>query len=370
MIKGLYIHIPFCENICHYCDFVKYKASESLQITYMEALIKELASIKEDLSNVRTVYIGGGTPSHIHHDNLEQLLIQIQNMVDVSSLIEYSMEANPSDIDESLIRLLQKYHVSRLSIGVQSFSNRLLKLIGRTHLKDDVIRSVKLLNQMNFHNYNLDLIYAIPSQTLEDVKVDVLNIAQLNPTHISYYSLILEERTRLYYDVIHHHLRLVDEDLEMDMATYIEDTLTEKGYKQYEFSNYAKESYESNHNLLYWNLDDYLGVGLGASSLVDGARFSNVRHLKDYLENIKSMSHGGRIKEDTDLPYEYLLMGLRKNQGISMTKYNSLFNENILDAFPAIQKYVQLGFLEVENDYLRFTKKGKFLSNQFYMELR
>jgi len=370
MIKGLYIHIPFCENICYYCDFVKYKASESLHISYTEALLQELLNSKDDLSNVETVYIGGGTPSHIDRKLLEKLLITITSLINIDTLKEFSIESNPKDIDEEFIALLQKYKVSRLSIGVQTFNDRLLKLIGRNHQSHDVFSAIDLLRKNHYENFNLDFIYAIPTETLDEVRFDLEKIIEMNPTHISYYSLILEERTKLYYDVMHHHLKLADEDLEMDMALLIEDTLEKSGYHRYEFSNYAKPRFESKHNLIYWNLDDYLGIGLGASSLVNGERFTNVNHLKDYFTKINETGHGGRILEETDLPYEFLLMGLRKSSGINLQEFNNRFGIDLFESFPAVRKYINLGILESDAIELRFTKMGKYVSNQFYQELR
>ncbi|PKL01576.1 MAG: coproporphyrinogen III oxidase [Tenericutes bacterium HGW-Tenericutes-1] len=363
MIKSLYIHIPFCKQICTYCDFAKLVGNPSLMLEYTEALIKELDYYSQDLTNIETIHIGGGTPSALPIELLQKLLIKLSHLFNLKSLKEFGMEANPNDISEELVMLLKKYHVTRLSLGVESSNPLHLKAMNRSHTIHQVEEAVSLLHRHGFHNINLDFIYAWPQQTMEELKRDLRYALSLKPTHLSFYALILEPKTKLYHDYINHEVALIDEDTDASMYEYLLDELPKNGYNHYEISNFALKGYESKHNLAYWNLDEYLGIGMGAHSQVDTKRFHNSTHIKEYLLNVENNHCGIESYDACDLIQETFLMGLRKVEGVNLTAVSNRFLINPLMLYPKILKNIEDHLLVVENDYLKLTQKGMLLLN-------
>ncbi|MBI9010220.1 MAG: radical SAM family heme chaperone HemW [Tenericutes bacterium] len=364
MIKGLYIHIPFCNQICSYCDFVKQVAKPQTIEKYMDTLIEELKYYKDNYSFLETIYIGGGTPSSIPNDLLEKLLLAISQLIDLSKITEFSMESNPNDITEEFVQLIKKYSVNRLSIGVQTINNKLLKLLNRNHSKNDIIEALTILKRNHMDNFNLDFIYGIPYQTMENVQDDLEFIKDSQALHISYYSLIYEEKTVLDYQIGKGLLKPLDEDLVADFSDVVKAQLQIMGYKHYETSNYAFEGYQSRHNLIYWNLEEYLGIGLGAASQYDNKRLINQSSITKY-----SLDYKKRIMEDYNPKMEYLLMGLRKTEGISLTKYKERFQAEVFDNFPKLRRHLQTKLLVIEADYLLLTDLGQDLANQVYLDI-
>ena len=368
MIKGLYIHIPFCKQICLYCDFCKMVANEDLQNQYINALMKEIKYYQPELSSLNTIYIGGGTPSALSEGNLRKLLKQIHKTISVSSLKEFTIEANPNDITQSIIDIFVEYGVNRVSLGVQTIHNKHLKFLKSTHNKEDVIQAVQLLKANHIANINLDFIYSIPGQTLQDIQSDLEFIRNMDVPHISYYSLIIEEKTELHYLVSRNSIQPLDEELEADFKDNIHEVLNSFGYHRYEISNFAKNKKESLHNMIYWNLEEYLGIGLNASSQYNDKRYKNQPLISKYIAN--TLQHEfPKIEEDCNLKMEYLLLGLRKIQGIDVTAFKKRFHIDLFQAFPDLQKHLDNGLLVIHDEWVRFSEKGLDLSNQVYLDI-
>ena len=366
-MKGLYIHIPFCKSICSYCDFTK-MVSSVYQEKYIKKLIEEISLNESKLNDIDTIFIGGGTPNSIDLNLLELLLNKLSPYLNKST--ENSIELNPELINEDLVILLKKYKINRISIGVETFNDESLKLLNRNHKKIDVINAINLLKKYEFNNINIDLIFAIPNTNLLDIKNDLDEFIKLNINHISYYDLILEEKTVFYHLYKNNKLNLVDEDMESKMYDFINDYLKNHGYIHYEISNYAKCGFESLHNLKYWNIDEYIAFGLGASSYLkyddkSYIRYKNTISMTEYLNN--SFIKEKDIISLDERKKEYLMLGLRKVNGVSINRYKELFNSDIFNDFN-FQKLIKKDLIEIDNDYIRIKKDKLFLSNLVFME--
>ncbi len=368
MIKGLYIHIPFCDKICKYCDFAKLVATRKLKGEYVKNLIKELEHYKDKLSNVETIYIGGGTPTSLDLDLLEVILSKIVDLVNMENIREYTIEANPNDINYELVNTIKKFQVSRISLGVQTTSKRLLELVGRTHNKNDVLKALQILEGNSFANINLDFIYGLPTQTMDELTADLDFISSIMPKHISYYSLIIEPKTELAYMIDHQNLIPLDEDIVADYADLVRNKLEYMGYQHYEVSNYAVAGFESRHNLLYWNLEEYIGVGMSAASQYDNTRYINPYRISQYIKNVECEDYQ-LIEEDFTPQMEYILLGLRKTEGINLIEYSKRFGDGVFNLYPKLKKHLASGLLEIKGDYLLFSKRGMDLSNQVYLDI-
>jgi oxygen-independent coproporphyrinogen-3 oxidase len=277
MLNSIYIHIPFCKKICNYCDFCKIYYDENTAEKYLESLKKEIESYSIN-GTYKTIYIGGGTPSSLSITLLEKLFSYLKNIKLVDDY-EFTFECNIDDITEEKLRLLKDNRVNRLSIGVETINRDLQKFINRLHTKEEITNKITI-SKKYFSNINIDLIYAIPGETLEILKEDLDFITNFNINHISLYSLIIEEHTKLYID----NVKPIDDNLDYEMYYYIINYLKEKGYKHYEVSNFAKEGYQSIHNLTYWNNNKYYGLGLGASGYINNTRYNNTRSITKYLK--------------------------------------------------------------------------------------
>ncbi len=318
-MKGLYIHIPFCHNICSYCDFCKFVYNEKWVYAYFKALKNEIKD-RYMGEKIKTIYIGGGTPSVLKKEELNKLL-KMLDLVDTSSLEEFTFECNIEDINEELLQILKDNKVNRLSIGVQSFIPSKLKFMERSTDFKDTEKKIELCRSLGFNNINLDLMYAIPGESLKDLKKDLNYFLKLDPEHISAYSLIIEEYTKIYVNKATY----VEEELDYDMYKLINNTLGKENY--YEISNYAKKGYQCKHNLIYWNNEEYYGFGLGASGYIDNIRYTNTKNLKDYLlgNYVKDRELLGK-KEIMD--YE-IMLGLRKTKGINIKAFFEKFSLDI-----------------------------------------
>ncbi|QWC00642.1 radical SAM family heme chaperone HemW [Mycoplasmatota bacterium] len=368
MIKGLYIHIPFCDQICTYCDFCKMVTSDHTKKEYMRALIKEMEYYSDLLTHIETIYIGGGTPSSIDNDLIDAFLEELSLMVDMKKIKEFTIEANPNDVNEEWIGILKKHHVTRVSMGVQSMNEDILKFLGRTHTIEIVEDAVDILKKSDM-NFNLDFLYAVPGQSKEDLINDLLYIKKFNPHHISYYSLILEDKTVLNYLINKHKVEDFSEDLAREFGEIIDLELNDLGYQKYEFSNYCKPGFESKHNLIYWNLEEYLGIGLNASSQFNYTRMINPSKISVYLDGINDKSLTMHQLEDFNPKLETLLVGLRKTNGIDLNAYKKKFNIGVFELYPQLNKYIELGLLKIEDSRLKFTNEGIYLSNQVFVDI-
>jgi len=360
-MKGLYVHIPFCEHICHYCDFVKRVPKNKEMIdTYLTALQNEIESYQDHFQSIETIYIGGGTPSMLDVQQLEHLFEVLKNI----HPSEYTIEVNPESYSIEKGELFKKYGINRISLGVQTFNDQLLNYLNRKHTKQLVFDVVAHLKSIGFSRISIDLIYAIPGQTLEDLYQDLKYIKDLDITHVSCYSLILEEKTYFYHQYLRGKFEQMDEDTEAKMYEIVMEELKKQGFEHYEISNYAKKGNYSKHNLIYWTLGEYIGAGLGAHGFVNGYRTQNHRALPQYLKNPIEEK---KFQEVDVLLQDELIFGLRKIDGVSLSMIHEKYGIDVFQKYPQLQEKIELGLIKIENDYLKLTEKGLFLGNQVFM---
>lgn len=366
MVNALYIHIPFCSTICSYCDFPKRDIKSCNVNDYLKAIKKELYFyINKIDNNIETIYVGGGTPSSLSAKQLELLLSDITNIVNMSNVVEFSMEANPESLDLDKISILKKYGVNRVSLGVQTFQRDLLKLLNRRHTNLEVFKVIKDLKDNGINNINIDLMFAIPNQTIDMLKDDLEQVISLGVKHISYYSLILEEKSILYKNKQKYNF--CDEDTEALMYELVIDTLITNNYCHYEISNFCKENYESRHNKVYWQNKQYIGVGMGAHGYLFNKRYQNSGLVSEYI-NLINKNDKGIIYEDNlstnDKISEEFILGLRLIDGISVDKVNKKYNTDIFDIYSDEIKYsLENGLVNLENNRIKLTRKGLLLGN-------
>ena len=362
---SLYIHIPFCKQRCFYCDFPTFAGKESLREDYIRALIKE---IEEKCSNylIKTIFIGGGTPSYLEENNLEKLLIAVSKL-NLSDKLEYSMECNPGTVNEEKLSIMKKYGVNRISFGLQSCNNNLLKKIGRIHTFEEFLENYKLARKLGFNNINVDLMYGLPNLTIQDWKNTLEKICELKPEHISAYSLIIEEGTAFYKLYEKDKLELPSEDDERVMDKITKDILKANGYHQYEISNFSLDGKECEHNKVYWSLDEYIGVGSASSSYIDGYRLANTSDINNYIEKVNSNisvvidKHKNSIEDEIE---EFIFMGLRMVSGIDLLKFKKKFGIDINSIYKeVIEKNIKYGLIVVKKNKMFLTTKGLELSN-------
>lgn len=365
---GIYIHIPFCIRKCKYCDFLSFAADENTKKQYVEKLCTEIehffAQYKE--YEVRTVFFGGGTPSILEVTLIGKIMETLKKAVPFMEEAEISLEANPGTLSEEKLKEYRECGINRLSIGLQSTEEKELNYLGRIHSYEDFLKSYELARQAGFTNINVDLMSAVPYQTLESWEKTLDRVLLLKPEHISAYSLIVEEGTPFYEDDRLEEL-LADEDTEREMYVRTEEKLLEYGYHRYEVSNYAKEGRECAHNVLYWKRGDYIGFGLGAASCIQNMRFKNTDSMKEYMEmpwrkpeerwEVEHLS----LREQME---ETMILGLRMTEGVSKEEFQGKYGRNMEEEFGnAIAKHKADGLLMEEKEWIRFTKRGFDLSN-------
>ena len=324
-MKSAYIHIPFCTSICSYCDFCKFFYNGDLVDKYIDSLIME---IKDNYKGeeLDTIYIGGGTPSSLDIKSLDKLLSFISNSLKVSKDLEYTIECNVMDITLEKLELFKKYNINRLSIGIESFNKDILSFLERDYAKEDIIEKISLAKQY-FTNINIDLMYAVPNETLDILKEDILEFLKLDIPHISCYSLIIEDHTKLGIKDTNY----ISEDLDYSMYKLIEDTLEENGYDHYEISNYSKPGYESKHNLCYWKNHKYYGFGLGASGYIDNYRYTNTKNLNKYL-SCNYIAEKEIITKELNAS-NYAILGLRTKYGVNKKEFFDNIGTNFNDMY-------------------------------------
>jgi len=359
-----YVHIPFCTQICYYCDFSKVFIKNQPVDSYLEHLIKEYHSY--DIKKLRTLYIGGGTPTALSASQLAFLLEKLTDKLDLSYLEELTIEANPGDLDQEKIAVLKDSPVNRVSLGVQTFNDRMLKQIGRSHLEKDIYENIANLKKAGFDNISIDLIYALPKQTMEDVKTNVAKAIALDIPHMSLYSLILENHTVFMNRMRRGKLPLPKEDLEAEMFEYIISELEKAGFEHYEISNFSKPGFESRHNLIYWDNAEYYGIGAGASGYVDGVRYKNHGPIRHYLQAVEA--DNARVQEEVltlkEKMEEEMFLGLRKKSGVSKKRFEEKFGLSFEDQYGAVvSELIEQGLLVPDKDIVRMTKKGLFLGD-------
>ena len=365
---GIYVHIPFCKKKCKYCDFISFSCFDEKEEEYVNCLIKEIEN-KKCSNVVSTIYIGGGTPSIIDSKNIIKILEAIFSNFNVLDDTEITIEVNPGTVTKEKLEDYKAAGINRLSIGLQSTQNRILNLIGRIHTYEEFLNTYNLAKEVGFENINVDLMLAIPTQTEEEIIESVQKVIDLNPNHISLYSLILEEGTELEVLIEDGKLELIDEDLERKMYWKTKELLEKNEYNHYEISNFSKKGHESKHNLSCWNQEEYLGFGLAAHSYYRRERFSNIDDLDKYLENIRQMDFEKNIElhEIQNNPIqmrEYMMLGLRKIEGVKISDFERKFRINPLFYFRfEISNLTDEDLIEVDLDSIKLTKKGLDFAN-------
>lgn len=348
---SVYIHIPFCTSICTYCDFPKMYKNKEWVNNYLDALEREINKYYKG-EKVKTLYFGGGTPSSLSLKELDRLF-DITSSLDILDDAEITFECNVEDLTlEKLLFLKDK--VNRLSIGVQTFNNKFLKVLGRDKTNIDNIKLAK----EHFSNINVDLMYGFDGEDLEDLKKDVLKFLDLDIPHLSAYSLILEENTILYINNYR-----VNDDTDLDI--YLDKTLKENGYKHYEISNYAKEGYESKHNLVYWNNENYYGFGLGASGYLDNVRYDNTRSLNKYLDGFFRLNE--KELDENEILQNAFILGFRKIEGISKKDFKEKYDKNIND-FEIVKSLINSKILLENKDNVFIDPRYIYLSNEILVK--
>ena len=376
-ILGLYVHIPFCVKKCNYCDFLSAPADDATKKRYVEALCKEIAGYKALTKEYQlaTIYFGGGTPSVLEVSFIEQILNTVKKNFAVDMAAEVTLEVNPGTASLEKLKRYRELGINRLSIGVQSAKERELALLGRIHTFEEAKQTYFWAREAGFENISLDLMSALPGQSLEDYKENVEAILSLNPEHISSYSLIVEEGTPFYEQYAEgapKECDLPEEETDRAMYAYTKERLVQAGYERYEISNYAKPGFESRHNSSYWVGTEYVGVGLGASSLFTNARYHNETDLTAYMEEIEAGQDVRREIERLVLEEqmeEFMILGLRMMKGVSRQEFQKRFGKAIETVYgSALNKLEKQGLLIKEGDRIALTENGIDVSNQVFVE--
>ena len=373
MASSIYIHIPFCATKCYYCAFNTYTFHKEQAKAYLAALRTEIALYASETDPLQTIFIGGGTPSILSANALTQLFTDVHQHFQITPDAEITVECNPGTVDTEKLHVMRDNGVNRLSFGLQAMRDETLKQLGRIHTVAEFLESYHLARENGFENINIDLIFALPDQTMETWYHTLNEVISLEPTHISAYNLVMEEATPFYEWWQAGELHLPSEDTEADMFQYTIKTLTTHEYEHYEICNFAKPNREARHNLVYWNNQPCIGLGVGASGYVNGVRYSNIRGIASYIDKLaehnKPIADTERLTGDAEKA-ETLMLALRKREGISLDVYQNRFGEDIEVAFGDIlKKWMDLGLLERTATHLRLTPRGLFLANEVFIEL-
>lgn len=364
---GIYVHIPFCIKKCNYCDFLSAPATKQVQKYYVDGLTKQIKQYKELIREyeVKTIFFGGGTPSALEIKELKRIMEQLEEFINDEQ--EITIEANPGTLTKEKLMFYKKSGFNRLSIGLQSANERELKLLGRIHTYEDFLQNYIDARESGFENINIDLMSALPGQTKDTYKESLKKVLMLNPEHISAYSLIIEEGTKFYDWYNGREDLLPDEDTERDMYYFTKEYLKEKGYQRYEISNYAKKGFESRHNLSYWSGTDYLGLGLGASSLIKGNRFRMESDLEKFCQGALEENNLERDKMELtrrEQMEEFMFLGLRKIEGIDENEFYNRFQVTMEEVYGSVlKKLTDEKLIEKMKNKIFLTKYGIDVSN-------
>lgn len=371
---GIYIHIPFCKSKCYYCDFTSFANKQELVTMYVECLLKEIQNKANDNYKVKTIFIGGGTPSFIDYCYIEKIINKIKKNYNVDQDAEITIEVNPGTANKENLKKYYELGINRLSIGLQTANNDLLKEIGRIHKYEDYEKTVKIAKEVGFTNINTDLIIGIPNQTIYDVEDTINKLLILDLTHFSVYSLIIEPGTQLESMIEEGKLKLPDEEIERYMYWFAKRKLEENGYIHYEISNFAKPGYSSKHNVDCWTQKEYLGFGVAASSYMNKKRFTNTHCIEEYIKNINlnKYKENVSIEEEQDEKAEmneYILLGLRKLKGVNLTDFKNKFSKDLLKEYEeSIKKLLVEDLITIDYNTIKLSKKGLDLANLVWEE--
>lgn len=372
---GLYIHIPFCAKKCFYCDFNSYEITRKDEKSiYIKNLIKEMEFYKEDFKERKfsSIFLGGGTPSILNEDEINIIFENIYKNYNISENAEITIECNPGTLTKEKLITMKKVGINRLSIGLQTTDNNLLKSIGRIHNYEQFEKNYNDALDVGFKNINIDIMYSLPNQSFDEFKESLDKVIKLNPTHISCYSLILEEGTRFYDMYYNNEFELNDDELDINIYNYTINKLKENGYNQYEISNYSKKGYECKHNITYWKCENYLGLGAGASGYINDYRYSNKENLDEYNKDIennkKPISEVNNLTKKDEIE-EAIIMMLRMNEGINIEDFNKRFNIDFEKKYEnVINKLINKGLIDKNKNNIFFTQKGREISNSILVE--
>ena len=362
---GVYIHIPFCAHKCDYCDFISFAKKDEMIEAYINQLITEIKMEELEQYKITTIYIGGGTPSYIK----SKYIVQILDLINTENAKEITIEVNPGTVTKEKLEDYYNVGINRISIGLQSTDNNMLKDISRIHTYEQFLETYNRARQVGFKNINVDLMIGLPNQKIEDVDKSLKKIVSLNPEHISVYSLILEEGTVLENKVSKGILELPNEETERTMYWLVKNTLEVAGYIHYEISNFSKKGFESKHNTNCWEQQEYIGLGLSAHSYINKTRSSNTADLMQYLSDIKQNRTIHEIQSQEDEQKEYMLLGLRKIEGVNIQKFKNKFIQNPIYLYrEELDKLVKNKLVEIDINYIKLTKKGIDLANLVWEE--
>lgn len=369
---GIYVHIPFCKKKCDYCDFISYCGKDDFIEKYVDSVKKEIEHVKIK-SKITTIYIGGGTPSYIDSKFIVQILEKIKEK-NVAQDAEITIEVNPGTVTQEKLQDYIDCGINRISIGLQTTNDELLKQIGRIHNYEQFLETYKLAKKVGFKNINVDLMLGLPNQRIIDLKESLENVLKLAPKHISVYSLSVEEGTPIANKIENGKLKLPDDELERNMYWYVKNTLELNGYKHYEISNFAKKGYESKHNMNCWNQMEYVGIGTAAHSYRDITRYSNTEDIKEYIKNVqKGEFEKNRIiheiQKEEDSKKEFMLLGLRKIDGLKISEFKNKFGDNPIYLYRnELKKLSDEKLIIIQDDSIRLSNKGIDLANLVWEE--
>lgn len=375
MELGLYLHLPFCISKCPYCDFNSYQLNEDNQISsYISALYQEITTYSKKLkkSNIKTIYLGGGTPTILSGVQIYNILEFCKSKFTIDKDAEITIEANPGTLDGEKIKLLIESGINRLSLGAQSFNNLFLKKLGRIHNTQDIIDSYYLARKEGFNNINIDIMFALPDQTTEDLQITLKKAISLKPDHLSLYNLTIKPGTEYYKKYKKGKLKLPNEDEEFDMYKWAIKFLEESGFEHYEISNFARPYKRSMHNLIYWQNKPYLGIGAGAYSFIKGYRYMNyespARYTKEMMSGKLPVDNGEKLSLRKRM-IETIILGLRTKDGVGYQKFKIRFKVDINNVFhKQISKLINLRLLQKDDFKIKLTKRGIFLANIVFRE--
>ena len=373
MASSVYLHIPFCATKCYYCAFNTHAFDKEQAKAYLIALREEMALYAPKAAPLKTIFIGGGTPSILSASALAQLFADLRAHFQICADAEITVECNPETVDMEKLQVMRDVGVNRLSFGLQAMQDETLKQLGRIHTVADFLHSYQLARDCGFDSINVDVIFAIPKQTMAEWQHTLTEVISLEPAHISVYNLVMEETTPFYEWWKAGELHLPPEDTEANMFEYAIETLTARGYAYYEICNFARPNQTAKHNFVYWDNRACIGLGAGACGYVDGVRYTNIRGIADYIariqQGIKPIADAEHLTGRAEKA-ETLMLALRKREGLSLAAYQCRFGEAVETEFgDACQKWIDWGLMERSGTHLRLTERGLFLANEVFVEL-
>ncbi len=375
MVKSIYIHIPYCIKKCNYCDFNSYTVSDISIMDYLIALSAEMSILSQQVisKDIKTIFIGGGTPSILSVKEMEYLFTSLEEYFPyLDRDIEFSMEANPGTLDLDKLRIMKKYGVNRISLGVQAFQDKLLSSLGRIHDVSDVFTSLDNIKKVGYTNINIDLMFGIPNQSIAMHKESLNRFFQLGIPHISVYNLIIEEGTQFYNLYLQNKLSLPSEEDELAMYILTLEEMVKNNYKHYEISNFSLPDSDCKHNINYWKNNEYIGLGAGAHGYIDNIRYENIKEISNYIESINKQilprEFESLVASQEKIENE-LILGLRMLEGVNFLEFQQKFNEDLRLRFKdQIKKLVELELIIIDNHAVRLSGKGLLFGNEVFAE--